>query len=431
MVENASNFYESILGTPACGTSFLNDSVGIPAFERTGLHLHCSTPACKHHISKDTDIENIPPKIRKLNGNEISPDSTILDQPNSEVDIGVEIHPLTTINENKNDSELKIPNISGSEVDTGINNILVPTKNNDERKNDLESTLLDKFSTKVIAGIENKLPNINNLNNKDEIDLESTILELDSECEDQNHNIDTLGQSQSSSQSFQSVRLGLSIEDDFLLMSSSEEEDDADLDTYIHLLDSPEHSDEETETTLEHKENFDASNATILQADKTLVEDQNALPKTSDSIEAESLQIGSVSKAIQKSPIKSTESNLKNSLTLNKFQTKSRRFVPRSEALKSYIKDFQFKQQKRYPAWLERAKESCTRYQLESLMQTIYEPNFCNNRERFVLESLSINNYRTSLKYCGVNPNRTPRNTMPSDFYHTSPKSNIKRFAVQ
>ena len=260
-------------------------------------------------------------------------------------------------------------------------------------------------------------------------DLESTVTENDDQ------------KRPSPCQSVQSISLGLSIDDEYLLMSSEEDDDDDDgkLDTYIHLLDSPSESEDNDVTVIEK---VDSGNAVNTKNEVTITSDQSLFCKSSDSVQSDSSEIDPISKSIEESLTKNLESNSGKSTTCASTasytngnsntgspivpNTKSKRFVPRSKTLQSYIKDFKSDQQQHYPAWLENAKKSCTHQELVSLMQTIYEPS---NYNKFVLGSLSTRNYRPALEYCGVDPDLI-RNVR-SNFYNTAPKTTVKRFAMQ
>ena len=204
------------------------------------------------------------------------------------------------------------------------------------------------------------------------------------------------------------LSLGMSLfdDDEVLLQSSSDEEEDINIESYYHLLDSPSESEEED------------NNVTVIENPKMAKKDDYA----------------EIAKAVEQAySINSSQENLSaqvalSSNDLNASQTKKRSFTPRSSVLKSYIKAYKNYQQKPYPAWLEKAKKSCSQQDLENLMHTVYDPNIYNTHGRFVLESLSVNNYRQALEYSGVNPNRQPRSSMAADFYFTSPAKNYRRF---
>ena len=368
--ENLSKFNESIELMPT-SSSFFNDSVNVSSV------LECcnsSTPTVGG-LKRKLSIDESSPKLRRLERKHLAIDCDLF---------------------NLNGNEITV--ISTSKINTELSN--------------------------AIAIIDNK--------------TEIRTVPLKNHLLDFEDNGSSTSNSQSS---VPSISLGLTVDaDDFLLMSSSEEEDDGNLETYYHLLDSPKRAESEegnVDTTLCHPE---LSKTVVVDAEESIKDDANGVNKIVTATETsiaetedknKKAKISALEAVMKASPDTHSNSTLNNSIscTTNKFESK--RFVPRSSALKRYIRDFHDKQQQRYPAWLEKAKKSCSSQELISLMQTIYEPTLYNNRERFVLGSLSINNYRKALLYCGMNPNKIPPNVMPSDFYCTSPKNTYKRFAMQ
>lgn len=235
--------------------------------------------------------------------------------------------------------------------------------------------------------------------------------------------------------------ISILVEDDYLLISSDDNEDDKDIESYYHLLDSPNQSNDEdsddvtiiNETSApiilvsSSSENTDESNET---ANESTTSCTSANKLKTELSEISFVEIDKITDVSSFSPCKIKPNICAISNTDNVIKSNLKPFKSRSVALKPFIQSGKYSRKKKYPKWLENARENCTYNELLKLMESIYEQPNPMSHDWYAIEDLSLKNYRNALFVSGLSPDRLPKNRS-ANFYLTEPSASFKRFAMK
>ena len=407
--ENPSSFFDSIVDQPSSLCSSVNE---VSVIEEPNS---CSTPnvhlklLSRHLKRKFSNASDIAFKVNKIDS--FSDKSTIIppDCSNIETSISEKNKSIEETRNNEEDNTIisskdaeadvtltskNLSIIKDKEVDVTLTSNNISVKNQKET----EASKIEASMAVSHSKLPPKISSVNDkINNKSSLETSTHMLRCNYE------NISGLQDA-----------ISLGIEDEYLLFSSDKEDDEKNVESYYHLLDSPNLSEDED---------------SIINKTTVIV---NNVPNTSKNL-GKSFETTNISNdfCIASNQVESrfVDDIVVNNLNVQSEQ-KSKNIISRSIALKQYIKNERNSQKKRYPKWLEHARKNCTQSELIKLMQSIYQPStqFKPN-DWFAIEDLSINNYRNALIFSGKSPDILPKNKS-SNFYCTELSTGCKRFAM-